>query len=82
MRLGTDFKRDASDLQKKVYIFLWESIYFLPKRYTPFYQKIYAFYSEDISFFKKVLWFGGKSTIVLPKKYYRFWEKAYRVAIV
>lgn len=42
MRLGTDFKRDASDLRK--------SIYFLPKRYIPFYKKIYAFYSEGISF--------------------------------
>lgn len=53
MRWGTDFKRDASDPRK---------------RYISFYQKIYAFYSEGILFFKK-------STIVLPKKYYCFAQK-------
>ena len=72
MRLGTDFKRDASDLQKRYISFCGKVYTFCPKGTYLFPPQIYAFYSKDISFFKKVLWFDGKSTIILPKKYYRF----------
>ena len=72
MRWGTDFKRDASDPQKRCISFCGKIYTFCPKSTHLFTKRIYAFYSEDILFFKKVLWFDGKSTIVLPKKYYRF----------
>lgn len=33
---------------KKVYTFHRKTLYFLPKRYIPFWQKVYTFFKETI----------------------------------